>query len=247
MLLCDRLSARRIIAFDRGGKCVANPIFLLAVHLNFCLECSGYRGERNFAKYVGEVTWVENIKVNQEEKSVIHRGSCVAVDIGSKAKENDRLLLTAAHVVKGTDRAVVRIQDKEFIARVLLAKPEQDVAYLLAPIEIKDLDQAPIQDLVYSFKDTYSAVGYTEGKQIVMAGSVKDYNEYKVDERNIDGKVVNTFKVSAMKFSSPCEAGMSGGGVFDKEGRLKGIIIAANKEYSLFIPWGKLVGEDKKK
>lgn len=194
--------------------------------------------------YIGKVTLPTKVQINGKTQYVIHYGSCVAVDLGMTPTKNDpnhHLLITAAHVVGSARGVIVTIQSRSFVATVLKKDDKQDVAYLMVPSNVKGLQSTPVSLLAYSYPDSYTAIGYAKDGLKKVSGKVSDWKDYQLHDRNPQGQDHVT-NVTGMKFSGVCQPGMSGGGVFDPRGHLKGIVVARNNKMSVFIPWGKAIG-----
>lgn len=149
-----------------------------------------------------------------ERRGIIHVASGMIVDQAGH-------VLTAAHIARGTDHyARVRLRDGRVrAARILAVAPMRELALLqmeptpgLEPVSLAPADSLARGDFVM-------AVGSPGGKAgVVSLGTVRlpdirqrlDYNEWGFDH--------------AVEMKMEVESGHSGGPVFDRQGRVVGMI-----------------------
>jgi S1-C subfamily serine protease len=149
-----------------------------------------------------------------ERRGIIHVASGIIVDPAGH-------ILTAAHIARGTDHyARVRLRDgRARAARILNVAPMRELALLqmeptpdLRPAALAAADNLARDDFVM-------AIGSPSGKGgVVSLGTVRlpdirqrlDYNEWGFDH--------------PIEMKMEVESGHSGGPVFDREGRVVGMI-----------------------
>jgi len=142
-----------------------------------------------------------------------------ATGVGSAVVVDERLALTAAHVVTGVDEAVVTSDDgTEYDARVVGRAPERDLAVL----SIDDggtLPAAPLSDEPVERGDDVVAVGSPFGlSQSVTSGIVSA----------LDREVDTPFGVltGLIQTDAAINPGNSGGPLADMDGRVVGVTTA---------------------
>ncbi|MGE5147168.1 MAG: S1C family serine protease [Candidatus Eiseniibacteriota bacterium] len=149
-----------------------------------------------------------------EQRGVIHVASGMIVDRAGH-------ILTAAHIARGTDYyARVRLVDGRIRdARILNVAPLRELALLeMAPLpDLNPISFAAPDSLQRG--DFVMAIGSPSGKAgVVTLGTVRlpdikqrlDYNEWGFDH--------------AIEMSMEVESGHSGGPVFDRDGKVVGMI-----------------------
>lgn len=145
--------------------------------------------------------------------------SCVGPeghDLGSGSIISHDRVLTAAHVVRGTDSCMIRGQ----AAKVIFEDDKLDVAVLAADLGRTPVMQVSCDDFV---KDRpYFAIGYAQGQDFALQvlTSTGAYGSIKTNE--------GAFLHGAL-FDGRVFGGMSGGPVVDTLGHVIGVVVAGQE------------------
>lgn len=219
--------------------------FGIAAILTLVVAGSPLHAKSDPARFVGRVEWASITVKDGKKESKIHSGSCVAVDVGIRSHPEldpaHHILVTAAHVVKDSDGVLCHIQGKQFWATVLKREPEHDLAYLVVPQKVKGIESVPLTVTAYSINEDYDAIGFDGETPFRVSGRIGDYQTVILNSRTPDGQTTQS-KIQCLRFTGTLKPGMSGGGIFDKYGALKGIIVGADKKGGGFVPLGKFPG-----
>ena len=203
-----------------GGAEAPPPLRLIALSYPYLTaEQSRIQGFRDLAERVApgyvELTILQPGQMPPgERRGVIHVASGIIVDRAGH-------VLTAAHIARGTDYyARVRLTDGQLRdARILNVAPLRELALLqiapvaeLSPAALAEPDSLKRGDFVM-------AIGSPGGRAgVVSLGTVRlpdikqrlNYNEWGFDH--------------ALEMSMEVESGHSGGPVFDRDGKVVGMI-----------------------
>jgi hypothetical protein len=156
-------------------------------------------------------------------------------EIGSAVALSDDRLVTNCHVLAGAARIEVESGDRILLAEVDQGDQYRDLCFLRAP----GLAAAPIPTIdIGETRVGLSVVsaGYPGGKFTLSSGRIVGLHTCECD----GGKVIQT--------SAPFDRGASGGGLFDTQGRLIGILTfksrnGGNFHFALPIGWLRHIAE----
>lgn len=132
-------------------------------------------------------------------------------ELGSAVVVAPGKAVTSCHVIENADRIRLERGSSKFDATVEFADPQRD----LCQLAVKDLTAPPValaQASTARIGQRVFAIGAPQGTTLALA----------------DGMISSMYLLEgsapAMKISSPIEAGSSGGGLFDGDGNLLGVL-----------------------
>lgn len=131
----------------------------------------------------------------------------------------DGYIITNNHVVKDASKIVITLKNgRKYAANIVGRNAENDLAVLkidannLNPVEVEDYSKVKLGEETIVIGNPLGELSGT-----ITDGVVSALNR----EVNVDGK-----KMNLMQTCAEINEGNSGGGVFDREGKLIGIVIA---------------------
>ncbi len=177
----------------------------------------------------GEPDWASRVL-----KIVVTRGDG-AQEIGSAVPLADERLATNCHVLRDASRIEVQLKGEVRQARADLRDTYRDLCFLTVPgyqaepMPMIDVGQTRVGLNVV-------AVGYPGGEFAVSPGKIVGLHTCECD----GGKVIQT--------SAPFDRGASGGGLFDRQGHLVGILTfkaksGGNFHFALPVGWLRHMAE----
>ncbi|PIV89094.1 MAG: hypothetical protein COW48_02400 [Hydrogenophilales bacterium CG17_big_fil_post_rev_8_21_14_2_50_63_12] len=181
--------------------------------------------------WAGEAEWASRVA-----KIVVTRGDGMR-ELGSAVSLAGDRMVTNCHVIRDATRIEVEQAGKIRLARADLRDAYRDLCFLTIPglqaepIAMIDLGQTRVGLAV-------SAVGYPGGKFAVSPGKIIGLHTCECD----GGKVIQT--------SAAFDRGASGGGLFDRRGRLVGILTfkaktGGNFHFALPVGWLRHLADHK--
>jgi len=179
--------------------------------------------------WAGEPEWVSRVL-----KIVVTRGDGVQ-ELGSAVPLAGDRLVTNCHVLRDATRIEVRLEGEVRQARADLRDAYRDLCFLTVPGY--QAEPTPMIDIGQTRVGlSVVAVGYPGGEFAVSPGKIVGLHACECD----GGKVIQT--------SAPFDRGASGGGLFDRQGRLVGILTfkaksGGNFHFALPVGWLRHMAE----
>ncbi len=177
----------------------------------------------------GEPEWASRVL-----KIVVTRGDGVQ-ELGSAVPLAGDRLVTNCHVLRDAARIEVQLEGEVRQARSDLRDAYRDLCFLIVPGY--QAEPTPMIDIGQTRVGlNVVAVGYPGGEFAVSPGKVVGLHACECD----GGKVIQT--------SAPFDRGASGGGLFDRDGRLVGILTfkakaGGNFHFALPVGWLRHMAE----
>lgn len=199
-----------------------NRLALLFVLLQGVAACVG-------SAWSGEPDWASRVL-----KIVVTR-SDGAQELGSAVPLAGERLVTNCHVLRDAARIEVRLEGEVRQARADLRDAYRDLCFLTVPGY--QAEATPMIDIGQTHVGlNVVAVGYPGGEFAVSPGKIVGLHTCECD----GGKVIQT--------SAPFDRGASGGGLFDRQGRLVGILTfkaksGGNFHFALPVGWLRHMAE----
>lgn len=179
--------------------------------------------------WAGEAEWVSRVL-----KIVVTRDDGVQ-ELGSATPLAGDRLVTNCHVLRDAARIEVQIKGEIRQARADLRDTYRDLCFLTLPGH--DAPATPMIDVGQTRVGLeVVAVGYPGGEFAVSRGTIVGLHSCECD----GGKVIQT--------SAPFDRGASGGGLFDRQGRMVGILTfkaksGGNFHFALPVGWLRHLAE----
>ncbi len=196
-------------------------VFLIVLLQGFAV-CTG-------SVWAGEPEWTSRVL-----KIVVTRGDGVQ-ELGSAVPLAGDRLVTNCHVLRDAVRIDVQLEGEIRQARSDLRDAYRDLCFLIVPGY--QAEPTPMIDIGQTRVGlNVVAVGYPGGEFAVSPGKIVGLHACECD----GGKVIQT--------SAPFDRGASGGGLFDRRGRLVGILTfkaksGGNFHFALPVGWLRHVAE----
>lgn len=170
--------------------------------------------------------WVLKIEVVQNDGTV---------EVGSGVVIAAQRVVTNCHVVRNARTIRVSRGEESWPATMESGDEYRDLCFLSVPAFLGSVSPMAPQEYVRVGAPVY-AVGYSGGQFTMSAGFVKGLYTCACD----GGRVI--------RVSAPFEPGASGGGLFDPQGRLLGILTfkaVSGGDFHFAVPvgWMKMLGE----
>lgn len=146
--------------------------------------------------------WVHKLEVLRQDGGT---------DLGSAVSIAPGRVLTNCHVVRNASRIVLIREQRRWTARLEIGDAYRDLCFLEVAGLPDDLPGISGPD-TYRVGGEVTAVGYSSGRYAHAKGRIKGLYACACD----GGQVIQT--------SAPFDPGASGGGLFDADGRLLGIL-----------------------
>lgn len=199
-----------------------NRLALLFVLLHGIAACAG-------SAWSGEAAWTSRVL-----KIVVTRNDG-AQELGSAVPLAGERLVTNCHVLRDASRIEVQLEGEVRQARADLRDAYRDLCFLTVPGY--QAEPTPMIDIGQTRVGlNVVAVGYPGGEFAVSPGKIVGLHTCECD----GGKVIQT--------SAPFDRGASGGGLFDRQGRLVGILTfkaksGGNFHFALPVGWLRHMAE----
>lgn len=201
-----------------------NRLALLFVLLQGVAACVG-------SAWSGEPDWASRVL-----KVVVTRGDGIQ-ELGSAVPLAGDRLVTNCHVLRDAARIEVQVKGEVRQARSDLRDAYRDLCFLIVPGY--QAEPTPMIDIGQTRVGlNVVAVGYPGGESAISQGKVVGLHSCECD----GGKVIQT--------SAPFDRGASGGGLFDRQGRLVGILTfkaksGGNFHFALPVGWLRHLAEQR--
>lgn len=156
-------------------------------------------------------------------------------ELGSAVPLAGERVVTNCHVVRDAARIEVEVAGETRLARADLRDAYRDLCFLTIPgYQARSVPMIEVGHTRVGMK--VMAVGYPGGKFAVSEGKIIGLHECECD----GGKVIQT--------SAPFDRGASGGGLFDRNGQLVGILTFKSKSggnfhFALPVGWLRYLAE----
>lgn len=152
-----------------------------------------------------------------------------------KIDRDEVLIVTAGHVIEGVNDgcSVCFINNHVATAEILENHTEEDVALL--KVSISDVDEKTMQRIKAVKPSKFVTTGAFEPVEADSFDLYLDNSRYIPISGQVDSLKSYVYDLDAevLVGSMEVKEGMSGGGIFDREGGLLGIIQAGNTEENL--------------